>query len=170
MNLRIMKPATLVIGYGNPSRGDDALAPQLLEALAARNAWAAHEVELLTDFQLQVEHVLDLEGRRRVVFVDAALRGPEPFRFDAVAAAADPAPSTHALSPGALLAVYRRHFGIVAPPCMLLAIRGYSFELGDELSAGARRNLAAALAALVAWLPQSGAAAHAAPTVQAVGD
>ena len=120
-----MKPSTLVIGYGNPSRGVDALAPLLLEALRAhteRGAWSGEDVELLTDFQLQVEHVLYLEGRRRVVFVDAAARGPEPFSFDLIAAAADPAPMTHAMSPATLLAVYRSHFGSAAPESRLLAI------------------------------------------------
>jgi len=167
-----MKPPTLVVGYGNPSRGDDALAPILLETLrtrAACAAWLADEVELLTDFQLQVEHVLDLEGRRRVVFVDATQRGPEPFAFDAISAAEDPAPSSHALSPAALLSVYRRHFGIAAPPCLLLAIRGYSFELGEDLSADARRNLDAALAALDAWLADGGAGAPRQPAAYAVG-
>lgn len=145
-----MKPATLIIGYGNPSRGDDALAPLLLQALGS--AWDGDEVEMLTDFQLQIEHVLDLEGRERIVFVDAALRGPEPFRFDEITAAPDATLSTHTLSPGALLAVFRSHFGVAAPPSRLLTIRGYSFELGDGLSAGARRNLEAARSALLHWL------------------
>jgi hydrogenase maturation protease len=165
-----MKPPILVVGYGNPSRGDDALAPLLLEELRARAVWTADEVELLTDFQLQVEHVLDLEGRRRVVFVDAAQRGPEPFAFDAIAASADPAPSSHALSPAALLSVYGRHFGVAAPPCLMLAIRGYSFKLGDDLSAGARRNLDAALAALGAWLADGGDGARLQTAMLPAGD
>ena len=118
---------------------------------------------MLTDFQLQVEHVLDLEGRQRIVFVDAAQSGPEPFLFDVVSAAADPSPSTHALSPGALLAVFRRHFGVDAPPCRLLAIRGYSFELGDDLSEGARQNLDAALTRLLSWLAGPSVSAGVAP-------
>lgn len=144
-----MSAPTLVIGYGNPSRGDDALGPLLLEALAAR---AGPELELITDFQLQIEHVLDIEGRERVVFVDATQAGEEAFRFSPVGAQADPTPYTHALSPGALLAVYRRHFGMTPPPCMLLAIRGYSFVLGDPPTTDARRNLDAALRVLLDWL------------------
>jgi hypothetical protein len=71
---------TLIFGWGNPSRGDDALGPLFVEhftALAARHPeWGA--VECLTDFQLQVEHALDLQGRRRVLFVDASLDAPAP--------------------------------------------------------------------------------------------
>ena len=51
----------LVIGIGNPSRGDDAIGPLAVERL---EALALPGVELLTDFQLQVEHALDLIGRR----------------------------------------------------------------------------------------------------------
>ena len=144
-----MTVPTLVIGYGNPSRGDDALGPLLLEALAPA---AGPGVEMLTDFQLQIEHVLDIAGRARVVFVDATQAGEAPFHLSPVTAQAVPVLSTHALSPGALLAVYRNHFGADPPPCMLLAIRGYSFALGDALTAGARHNLHAALATLQDWL------------------
>jgi len=151
-----MTASTLVIGYGNPSRGDDALGPLLLDALAAK---AGPGLELITDFQLQIEHVLDLEGRKRVVFVDATQAGEEAFRFSAVSARTDVTPYSHALSPDGLLAVYRRHFGTDAPACMLLAIRGYSFALGDPPTKQARRNLDAALRVLQDWLDQSTASA-----------
>jgi len=69
----------LVLAVGNPSRGDDALGPRLLDALHAAGADLDGQVELLGDFQLQIEHVLDLRGRRAVLFVDAA----RPARPDA---------------------------------------------------------------------------------------
>ena len=47
----------LVFGYGNPSRGDDALGPALVDWLRRQRRGGA-EVELLTDFQLQIEHAL----------------------------------------------------------------------------------------------------------------
>lgn len=165
-----MRPSTLVIGYGNPSRGDDALAPLLLEALGERLDWSGKDVELLTDFQLQIEHVLDLEGRRRVVFVDAAWRGPEPFSFDVITAAADPAPMTHAMSPSTLLSVFRNHFGTAAPESWLLAIRGYSFVLGDGLSDDARGNFNAALTALLEWMVGAGTARGGVPVSPLVGE
>ena len=56
---------TLVIAIGNPSRGDDALGPLAGQRLAAMRL---RDVEVLTEFQLQVEHALDLLGRRRVVW------------------------------------------------------------------------------------------------------
>jgi hydrogenase maturation protease len=131
----------LIIGIGNPSRGDDALGPLAIERLAALGLPG---VELLTDFQLQVEHVLDLRGRREVIFIDAAVRGPAPFEFRPVVAGADTSLSSHALSPGALLHHYAHLYG--APPAAhVLAIRGECFDLGEGLSETAAEHLEVAL-------------------------
>jgi len=134
-------PALLVIGIGNPSRGDDALGPLLIECLERLNLVG---VELLTDFQLQVEYALDLQGRQEVVFVDASLDAPAPFTFTPVVAAADASYSSHELSPGALLHAYQKLFG-EPPAAFVLAIRGEAFELGEDLSEAASANLEAAL-------------------------
>ena len=136
----------LVIGIGNPSRGDDALGPLALERLARL---ALPDVELLTDFQLQVEHALDLERRSEVIFIDASVGAQAPFEWRPIAPKADASASTHALSPSAVLETYRRIIG--APPAAhVLAIRGYAFELGEPLSGAAAANLDAAVALLAA--------------------
>lgn len=132
----------LIVGIGNPSRGDDALGPRLIERLEAH---PPPGVELLSDFQLQVEYALDLQGRREVVFADASLEAPAPFSFTAVVAAIDASYSSHELSPGALLHAYRKLFGD-PPPAFVLALRGEAFELGEGLSEAAGANLEAALA------------------------
>lgn len=144
MSLPLAEPKArcLILGIGNPSRGDDALGPCLIERLRGQ---VGADVELLTDFQLQVEHVLDLAGRQEVLIADAAASGPAPYRFQAVKAAEDAAYTTHRLSPPGLLAVYRQYHGASPPACYVLAIRGYSFELGEPLSTQAEANLAAAL-------------------------
>ena len=68
----------LVLAVGNPSRGDDALGPELAARLEAA---ALPGVEVITEFQLQVENALDLEGRERVIFVDAGTGTPAPFEL-----------------------------------------------------------------------------------------
>ncbi len=141
-------PPILVIGIGNPSRGDDALGPLLIESLQDLDPPG---VELLTDFQLQVEFALDLRGRREVIFVDASLDAPAPFAFTATVAEEDASYSSHALSPGAVLHAYRKLYG-QPPPAWTLAIRGHAFELGEGLSPDAAANLAAARAWLAGWL------------------
>lgn len=139
--------ASLVIGIGNPSRGDDAIGPLAIERLAALDLG---DTELLTDFQLQVEHALDLVGRREVIFIDAAADGPAPYAFAPVAPAHAPGALTHALSPAALLATYLRVTAAPLPPAYVLAVRGYGFALGAPMSDAATANLAAALRMLTA--------------------
>lgn len=146
---------TLVFACGNPSRGDDALGPLLIERLSAgpeSRQDRDQAFDLLWDFQWQVEHALDLKGRRRVVLVDAALSGPEPYAFMPVTPEPVLGITTHALSPGGLLRVYLAVVGGPLPDCRLLAVRGYGFELGAGLSAGAAANLAAAEQCLRDWL------------------
>lgn len=132
----------LLFGYGNPSRGDDALGPLLLETL--RQQALPANVELLTDFQLQVEHALDLHPRKLVLFVDAAVDCQADFRFSRLMPEPDRSYSSHALSPSALLHAYQTVLRQPPPPCFLLGIRAAAFELGAELSPAARHSLAAA--------------------------
>lgn len=136
-----MTRPVLIFAYGNPSRGDDALGPALLERVEALDIPG---VELLTDFQLQVEHAADLAGRQVVLFADADVSCPAPYAFTRLAPQRDTSYSTHEMSPAAVLEVYRELYGD-PPPAYLLAIRGESFELGEPLSTGARANLEAAI-------------------------
>lgn len=135
-----LTPPILIIGIGNPSRGDDALGPLLIERLEALHL---PDVELLTDFQLQVEFALDLQSRQQVIFVDASLTAAAPFTISSACATEDTSYSSHALSPGAVLHAYRKLLG-EPPPAMILAIRGETFELGVGLSTNATTYLDAA--------------------------
>lgn len=149
----------LVFGIGNPSRGDDALGPTFVEALETALALelARGAVELITDFQLQPEHALDLMGRACAFFVDATAlaRGErpgvqrplsvEPFVLSAAVARRDASFSTHAMSPDAVLQAYRG-LGSEPPTTYVLGIGGVHFELGEAMSAQACAHLDAALA------------------------
>src|SRR3989338_1041897 len=135
-----MTAPILTFAVGNESRGDDALAPLLVRSLEGR-AETAGRVELLEDYQLQVEHVTDLSGRSAVLFVDADISCAEPFHFSEIAAAHDNSYTSHAMTPFALLHTYRQVYGTDAPPAFLLRIRGYDFELGNPLSDKAAANL-----------------------------
>jgi hydrogenase maturation protease len=138
----------LIIGIGNPSRGDDALGPMLIDRLEALQV---ADVELLTDFQLQVEFALDLQGRQRVIFVDASVDTASPFTFEPLVAAEDASFTSHALSPGAVLHAYKKLIGD-PPSAYVLAIRGEAFELGEGLSAQAAANLEVAINLRDQWL------------------
>ena len=133
----------LILACGNPSRGDDALGPRLLELLEADRAAGRipDRFETLTDYQLQIEHALDLEGRELVLFVDAAVSGVSPFEFTHLQPQRDRSFSSHALSPAAVLAVYVQVTSIAPPPAFQLAIQGHRFELGEGLSPAAESHL-----------------------------
>ncbi|HLY96499.1 MAG TPA: hydrogenase maturation protease [Sideroxyarcus sp.] len=144
-----MTAPLLVFAIGNESRGDDALAPLLLRQLQSEGT---AQVELIEDYQLQVEHVTDLQGRAAVLFIDADMSCPAPFQFSAITAAHDNSYTSHAMTPAALLHAYRLVYGMDAPSSLLLRIRGYGFELGESLSAEASTNLALATAKVREWL------------------
>lgn len=137
-----MAEPVLLFGYGNLSRGDDALGPLLLEYVETH--CDVGEIEVLSDFQLQIEHALDLENRRLVLFVDASVACVNAFDFTVLEPARDKSYTTHAMSPAAVLDVYQSIKKQTPPPCFLLSIKAEKFELGDGLSANAEANLAEA--------------------------
>ncbi len=141
-----MKPAVVVFAVGNPSRGDDALGPLLLARLDGwlQASGRAGEVELIEDFQLNIEHALDLEDRRLALFIDAGSGTPAPCTFTRLEAAADLGASTHALEPGAVLRVFAQTCTGEAPACFVLCVRGERFELGEGASVEAQAHGAAA--------------------------
>lgn len=120
----------VVIAVGNDARGDDALGPRLL----ARVADAAFPgVRTQLEFQLQIEHALDLAGADLALFIDAAHGLHRPC----VLAELEPARATpafsHALAPEAVLAVLEQLEGH-APPAFQLSVQGERFGLGQGLS------------------------------------
>ena len=143
----------LVLAWGNLSRGDDALGPLCLAGLRMQLPDGLQDqVEFLEDYQLQVEHALDLMERKKVLFIDASLNCLAPFQVTQLEPARDASFTTHALSPQALLQVYQDLQGAPPPPCTLLAIRGEQFELGAAPSPAALAHLASALSWAGQWL------------------
>lgn len=139
----------MVLACGNPSRGDDALGPILLDRLqawleSADFAGLADDFELIGDFQLQVEHALDLVGRRLALFIDAGQQTPAPFVFRRAQVIDSASPSTHSLPPESVLAVLARISQEAPPPAFVLCVRGERFELGEGLSPAATSHAEAA--------------------------
>lgn len=146
-------PPVLVLGIGNPSRGDDALGALFIERVNELFSAeiAAGQIECITDFQLQIEHALDLLGRERVVFVDASINVDAPFAFTKVTTRGAPSYTTHAMSPEQVVDTCRDVLG-EPPESWVLAIRGEHFELGEPLSPRASTHLSEALAFFVEHL------------------
>ena len=131
-------PRVVVFGYGNTSRGDDAIGPLLLAELEAARLPGIMTVE---DFQLQIEHALDLVGSDLALFLDAGTGTPAPYAFYEARPQGVFASSTHALLPEAVLAVFKRIQGIEPPPAFVLCVRGAVFELGAPMSVVATERL-----------------------------
>lgn len=143
-----MKPPLLVLAAGNPARGDDGAGPWLAARLAGPG------VEVLEDYQFQVEHALDLEGRAAVLFIDAArpgAAGAAGLRLAPVDPASALPALSHALTPAGVLHVAQR-LGRPLPPAWLLAVEGEAFGLGEGLGDAMRQRLPLALAMARDWV------------------
>ena len=131
----------VIFGWGNVSRGDDGLGPLLLARIADLG-W--DNATLIEDFQLQIEHALDLQGADLALFIDAGKDTPAPFSFFEIFPQDGMTHTSHALAPQSVLAVFQKVTGNTAPPAFLLCVRGESFELGEGLSADGAARLEAA--------------------------
>ena len=155
MSTRGMQPATtaararvLILGYGNPGRGDDGLGP----AAAARiEALGWPNVTAYDAYQLNIEDAWDAAGHDVVWFVDAARTGPSPYGIEVLAPAASLAFTSHLMRPEAILAMAHHYYG-ASPQAFLLGIRGYEFAFVEALTQAASGNLASAVDMLTDWL------------------
>ena len=156
-----MTAPLVVFAVGNPSRGDDAIGPVICGRLAEwlENEKLAERVELIEDFQLNVEHALDLQDRELALFIDAGENTPAPFIFERIYPSTATGHTTHALPPQAVLQVYQQMEGKAPPPSFVLCVRGEKFELGEPLTATAGYHAAAALELLMGLCRQPTAAA-----------
>ncbi len=155
---------TLLIGYGNPGRGDDGLGP-------AFATWAAEQalpgLTVITDFQLKVEHAMAVAKARRVLFVDSSVDCPEGSTLAPLAPSQAFKIDSHRLHPAAVLSLANLMFD-ATPPAFLLAIGGTSFDiLRDGLSAEAESNLARAKDLFQSWF--EGEARPHTPTQRSTG-
>jgi hydrogenase maturation protease len=144
---------TLVIGIGNPGRGDDGLGPALIELLRGSGL---EGIALDANYQLNVEDALACSHFDTVIFIDASEAGDEPFAIAPLEPARDIAFTTHELSPASVLALCEDLYGR-RPEAWLLAVRGFAWELGEGLSPRAAANLESAFAFL---LKKLGSAPH----------
>ncbi len=136
---------TLVVGFGNTLRGDDALGATVVELIQERIKGLAAADRLLavvfrTVHQPDIILAAELSGFRQVVFVDAGKMGPEEgFSWEEIVPQADPSFTSHICSLPALLALTRDLYGI-APVGYLLAVGGVDFNFASGISAPARQN------------------------------
>ncbi len=138
----------LLIGYGNPGRGDDGLGPAFAQSITDR-VLPGLTVEI--DFQLTADHALMLSDYPLVIFADADLTGAAPFSFQDITGTTSDTLGSHSVTPQGALGLARLLFG-ATPEAHVLGIPGASFgKIEEGLSATARYNLDAAEAFFVPW-------------------
>jgi hydrogenase maturation protease len=123
----------LIIGWGNPLRGDDGVGWRAAEELAG--VLEGHEVSVRVSHQLMPELAEEIAASAIVIFIDAACdNGPGELRFERIEPDGTPsAPFSHELSPTALLGMAERLYGS-RPEAHFISVGGSSFEYGEELS------------------------------------
>lgn len=129
--------ALLVIGVGNPIRGDDALGWAVAEGLQER--LPAGVAECVCVQQLTMDLVEPVSQARAVYFVDARTGAPPGELFSATITANTSldSPASHFFDPQTLLAAVQALYGS-HPPAYLLTIGAASFAYGADLSAPVR--------------------------------
>jgi hydrogenase maturation protease len=132
---------TLVIGYGSPIRGDDAIGPLAADLLEAEGL--PSEVTVISRHILTADLVPDIVANDLVLFLDATADGEAgEVRFRSLAPdAAAPSSMAHFLDPRELLAWADALYGQV-PEAYLVSVAGASFDYaGYQLSAAAEAAL-----------------------------
>jgi hydrogenase maturation protease len=138
-----MNVSLLVIGYGNPLRGDDGFGWRAAERLEADRLPGA---SVLTCHQLTPELADVLSQAGRAVFIDAADPGsgqaaPGTLSRRRIEAREPEASAfSHHLDPAGLLALARAWFGR-CPEAELITVTGERFDFSETLSSGVESAL-----------------------------
>jgi len=148
----------LLIGWGNPLRGDDGVGQAIA---AAVERWGQPELVVVEAVQLTPELAPLLAAARRVLFVDAeagaaAINGGwrlepvPPLEPGATTAALSSQPLSHHASPGVLLMLAETLYGR-RPPAWQLLVAAHACGFGSGLSPATEALLPGALAAVRLW-------------------
>jgi hydrogenase maturation protease len=139
MNCAADEYRVLVIGCGNPLRGDDGLGPRAAELLLADPPPATR---IVSCHQLLPEMTEMLSAAALAIVIDACVEGPAgTIRCQPVSLppgdAGDPSPKPsllgHHLELASLLHLAQTFFGH-APAAMTLSVGAGSFDFSEELS------------------------------------
>ena len=133
---------TLIYGYGNPGRQDDALANELIEQIeAAKSKGEFAGIDTDSNYQLNIEDAEIISKYETVIFVDASIEEIQDIAFTKVEPSdAKVEFSMHAVSTSFVLDLCKKMYD-KEPEVYLLHIKGYEWEFMEELTSGALSNL-----------------------------
>ena len=144
----------LLIGYGNPLRGDDGVGWRVARWFE-ENA-DDPEFKVLICHQLTPDLADDLSRVRLAVFVDAREDGePGTIHCEPVRAQADvPSAFSHHVEPSLLLAIAEQAF-YSAPRAALFTISGEKFDYSEHLSHRIESLLPEAVSTIQKWIREN---------------
>lgn len=154
--------AVLVVGYGNPLRGDDGLGWQAAQQLTTL-PWQ-RDVDVVACHQLTPELSEPVSQAALVIFIDAAQDGLPGLMTERwiVPDAVGPAAFSHHLTPARLLACALALYG-TCPAAVMLSVAGADFGPSEALSPAVQPVLPRVVArvrALVMSEPTTNEALH----------
>ena len=138
----------LIFGYGNLGRQDDGLGIEFTERFANSKLAASLSNHIIVDsnYQLNIEDALLISEFDVVLFIDASLQNKTctPYGIRELAPINVMGISSHSMSPATVLS-FCQHLYKKYPRCYLLTLPGYGWELKEELTAEAEKNLTVSL-------------------------
>ncbi|MBI3795038.1 MAG: hypothetical protein HY280_09980 [Nitrospinae bacterium] len=124
---------------------DDGLGPAFASRMECLNITG---LSIESDYQLVVEHALEISKFETAIFADASLNSPPPFTFEEIIKTPSGKFNGHSLAPEEVLHFAKTMFSAKTRG-FLLGIRGYEFNgFGEKLSDEAEKNLNEAVAFL----------------------
>jgi hydrogenase maturation protease len=140
-----------LVGIGNILRGDDGLGNYIIEAFASLKM---NNVNTFAVHQLQIELLEELQYFDAVIFVDASLK-KDALSFEKVHAGSFvPTASSHRMDAEMLVQLSKKlyHSNTCFYSC---AVKGYHFEMGNNLSPQAKANAKKAIEKIVSFIKSS---------------
>ncbi|RYP83040.1 hydrogenase maturation protease [Nocardioides guangzhouensis] len=145
----------LLVGIGNPDRGDDGVGPVVADRVAALDLPGVEAVTEAAPLAV-VERLQRTDGCAALVVVDATRPGPEPGRVRVLTVGTEPlaglgpAPaSSHGLGLSEALELARA-LGVLPPRVTVVGIEAGSVAVGAGLSDAVRASVDDAVAAVLA--------------------
>ena len=124
-------PRVLIIGCGNPLRGDDGVAWRVAEELARASM---EDIEVVAQHQLTPELAFAISRAEAVLFVDAdAAASAGEIRCQEVTPRPSAVSLSHELSAAGLLSLSQKLYG-KQPRASMISIGGETFAHSESLS------------------------------------
>ncbi len=142
----------VLIGYGNPGRGDDGLGPAFARRIAGKQLTG---LTVEVDFQLTADHALTIAQHDLVIFADAMMACENDFLFRELTDSTPQGLGSHSVTPEAALSLSWLLFQS-RPRAFVLGIAGDHFgDICEGLSPRAADNLDRAETFFAGWYEKS---------------